>query len=140
MVRLFSSYHQRKIRRKGLSINYRLRDILCTVQVIAIVTDRLTDGAIIGDLHNAASRGVPVYIILNQRSIQENFTLKRLLHPVSHLPQTSTRLEAILSRLFDTATNKPEILFLPNSSHTRSTLYEMRFFLIKSQMKVLALW
>ncbi|XP_074500473.1 uncharacterized protein fam83e [Sebastes fasciatus] len=50
-------------------------------QVIAIVTDRLTDGAIIGDLHNAASRGVPVYIILNQRSIQENFTLNRLRHP-----------------------------------------------------------
>ncbi|XP_039652482.1 protein FAM83A isoform X2 [Perca fluviatilis] len=50
-------------------------------QVIAIVTDRLTDGAIIGDLHNAASRGVPVYIILNQRSSQENFTLNRLRHP-----------------------------------------------------------
>ncbi|XP_070758930.1 protein FAM83E isoform X2 [Enoplosus armatus] len=50
-------------------------------QVIAIVTDRLTDVAIIGDLHDAASRGVPVYIILNQRSIQENFTLNRLRHP-----------------------------------------------------------
>ncbi|XP_033994986.1 protein FAM83D isoform X1 [Trematomus bernacchii] len=50
-------------------------------EVIAIVTDRLTDGAIIGDLHKAASRGVPVYIILNQRSIQENFTLNRLRHP-----------------------------------------------------------
>ncbi|XP_019957088.1 protein FAM83D isoform X2 [Paralichthys olivaceus] len=50
-------------------------------QVIAIVTDRLTDGAIIGDLHNAASRGVPVYIILNQRSIQEDFMLNRLQHP-----------------------------------------------------------
>uniref|UniRef100_A0AAQ6AQ39 Scaffolding anchor of CK1 domain-containing protein n=1 Tax=Amphiprion ocellaris TaxID=80972 RepID=A0AAQ6AQ39_AMPOC len=50
-------------------------------QVIAIVTDRLTDGAIIGDLYNVASRGVPVYIILNQRSIQENFTLNRLRHP-----------------------------------------------------------
>ncbi|XP_071351267.1 protein FAM83F [Trachinotus anak] len=50
-------------------------------KVIAIVTDRLTDGAIIGDLHNAASRGVAVYIILNQRSIQENFTLNRLRHP-----------------------------------------------------------
>ncbi|XP_041639527.1 protein FAM83F [Cheilinus undulatus] len=50
-------------------------------QVIAIVTDRLTDGVIIGDLHTAASRGVPVYIILNQRSIQENFTLSRLRHP-----------------------------------------------------------
>uniref|UniRef100_A0A3B5A6Q8 Family with sequence similarity 83 member E n=1 Tax=Stegastes partitus TaxID=144197 RepID=A0A3B5A6Q8_9TELE len=53
------------------------------VQVIAIVTDRLTDGAIIWDLHNAASRGVPVYIILNQRSIQETVTLNRLRHPVS---------------------------------------------------------
>nr|XP_040059750.1 protein FAM83A [Gasterosteus aculeatus aculeatus]XP_040059751.1 protein FAM83A [Gasterosteus aculeatus aculeatus] len=50
-------------------------------QVIAIVTDRLTDSAIIGDLHTAASRGVPVYVILNQRSIQENFTLNRLRHP-----------------------------------------------------------
>ncbi|KAG7244733.1 hypothetical protein INR49_029752 [Caranx melampygus] len=50
-------------------------------QVIAIVTDRLTDGAIIGDLHNAASRGVAIYIIMNQRSIQENFTLSRLRHP-----------------------------------------------------------
>lgn len=50
-------------------------------RVIAVVTDRLTDGAIIGDLHNAAARGVPVYIILNQRSIQENFMLNRLRHP-----------------------------------------------------------
>ncbi|KAM6947904.1 protein FAM83A [Lycodopsis pacificus] len=50
-------------------------------QVIAIVTDRLTDGAIMGDLHDAASRGVSVYIILNQRSIQENFTLNRFRHP-----------------------------------------------------------
>ncbi|KAI3369963.1 hypothetical protein L3Q82_024764, partial [Scortum barcoo] len=50
-------------------------------QVIAIVTDRLTDGAVVGDLHNAASRGVPVYIILNQRSIQESFMLNRLRHP-----------------------------------------------------------
>ncbi|KAM3878024.1 uncharacterized protein fam83e [Diretmus argenteus] len=49
-------------------------------QVIAIVTDRLTDGAVIGDLHHAASRGVPVYIILNQRSVQENFTPNRLRH------------------------------------------------------------
>ncbi|XP_056156863.1 protein FAM83E [Lampris incognitus] len=50
-------------------------------QVIAIVTDSLTDGAVIGDLHSAASRGVPVYIILNQRSIQENFNPNRLRHP-----------------------------------------------------------
>ncbi|XP_068599107.1 protein FAM83E [Brachionichthys hirsutus] len=50
-------------------------------KVIAIVTDRLTDGAIIGDLQSAASRGVPVYIILNQRSIQGSFTLNRLRHP-----------------------------------------------------------
>lgn len=49
--------------------------------VIAIVTDRLTDSAIISDLHHVASRGVPIYIILNQRSIQENFTLNRLRHP-----------------------------------------------------------
>ncbi|MEQ2183473.1 hypothetical protein GOODEAATRI_032950, partial [Goodea atripinnis] len=51
--------------------------------VIAIVTDQLTDNAIIFDLHTAASRGVPVYIILNQRSLQGNFTLNRLRHPVS---------------------------------------------------------
>ncbi|KAL3978380.1 poly(A) polymerase [Sarotherodon galilaeus] len=50
-------------------------------QVIAIVVDRLTDSAIIGDLHRAASRGVPVYIILNQRSIQEKFSSNRLWHP-----------------------------------------------------------
>ncbi|CAI5687539.1 unnamed protein product [Oreochromis niloticus] len=50
-------------------------------QVIAIVVDRLTDSAIIGDLHRAASRGVPVYIILNQRSIQEKFSSNRLCHP-----------------------------------------------------------
>lgn len=49
--------------------------------VIAVVTDQLTDNAIIFDLHIAASRGVPVYIILNQRSLQENFTLNRLKHP-----------------------------------------------------------
>lgn len=81
-------------------VNQRLRDILCTMQVIAIVTDRLTDCTIIGDLHNAASRGVPVYIILNQRSIQENFTLNRLRHPVSHLPQFSQHLAAILMSRF----------------------------------------
>ncbi|XP_078480239.1 protein FAM83E-like [Lampetra planeri] len=50
-------------------------------QVIAIVTDRLTDGTIISDLHSAAFRDVPVYIILNQRSIKENITLNRLRHP-----------------------------------------------------------
>lgn len=77
-----------------------MKDILCAVQVIAIVTDRLTDGTVIGDLHNAASRGVAVYIILNQRSIQENFTLNRLRHPVSHIRQISTHLAAILLCLF----------------------------------------
>lgn len=66
------------------------------MQVIAIVTDRLADGAIIGDLHNAASRGVPVYIILNQRSVQENFTLNRLRHPVSQLLQISTHLAPLV--------------------------------------------
>ncbi|XP_066529047.1 protein FAM83E [Hoplias malabaricus] len=49
--------------------------------VIAIVTDRLTDSAVIADLYCAASRGVPVYIILNRRSVQENFTPNRLRHP-----------------------------------------------------------
>lgn len=88
--------------------NYRLNGILCIVQVIAIVTDRLTDGAVIGDLHNAASRGVPVYIILNQRSIQENFTLNRLRHPVSQPPLykiSSTHLAAVCLCLFDMAMN-----------------------------------
>lgn len=70
--------------------------MLCTTQVIAIVTDRLTDSAIIGDLHTAASRGVPVYVILNQRSIQENFTLNRLRHPVSHRPtETHTPMATV---------------------------------------------
>ncbi|KAK2915196.1 protein FAM83D-B isoform X2 [Channa argus] len=50
-------------------------------QVIALVTDRLTDRSIIADLHKTASRGVPIYIILNQRSTEENFTLSRLMHP-----------------------------------------------------------
>ncbi|XP_036415628.1 uncharacterized protein fam83e [Colossoma macropomum] len=49
--------------------------------LIAIVTDRVTDSAVIADLHCAASRGVPVYIILNQRSVQENFNPNRLRHP-----------------------------------------------------------
>ncbi|XP_077386894.1 uncharacterized protein fam83e [Festucalex cinctus] len=49
-------------------------------QVLAIVTDRLTDSTIIGDLHDAASRGVPVYIILNQRTVEEKYTLHRLGH------------------------------------------------------------
>lgn len=56
------------------------RKLQTATQVIAVVTDRLTDCAVIGDLHSAASRGVPVYIILNQRSAQEN-TLVRLRHP-----------------------------------------------------------
>ncbi|CAL8340004.1 unnamed protein product [Merluccius merluccius] len=50
-------------------------------QVIAIVTDRLTDNAVIGDLHSAASRGVPVYIILDQRAMQEDNTPSKLRHP-----------------------------------------------------------
>ncbi|KAK6321680.1 hypothetical protein J4Q44_G00086560 [Coregonus suidteri] len=50
-------------------------------KVIAMVTDRLTDSTVIGDLHTIASRGVPVYIILNQRSNQENFPPHRLRHP-----------------------------------------------------------
>nr|XP_061814060.1 protein FAM83E-like [Nerophis lumbriciformis] len=50
-------------------------------QVLGIVTDRLTDSTIIGDLHGAASRGVPVYIILNQRTSEEKYTFQRLGHP-----------------------------------------------------------
>lgn len=73
------------------------------MQVIAIVTDRLTDGAVIKDLHNAASRGVPVYIILNQRSIQENFMLNRLRQPVSHLPTN----QHTPRRMYDMSMDKP---------------------------------
>lgn len=74
-----------------LSLSWRLegsfgvRDVVFPLQVIAIVTDRLTDCAVIADLHSAASRGVAIYIILNQRSVQETFTLKKLRHPVSHV-------------------------------------------------------
>ncbi|XP_014854109.1 PREDICTED: protein FAM83D-like [Poecilia mexicana] len=57
------------------------RHLQAAKMVIAVVTDQLTDNAIIFDLHTAASRGVPVYIILNQRSLQQNFTLNRLRHP-----------------------------------------------------------
>lgn len=74
---------------KTLEVSFGVRDVVFTLQVVAIVTDRLTDCAVIGDLHGAASRGVAIYIILNQRSIQENFTLKKLRHPVSRLRQTS---------------------------------------------------
>ncbi|KAG7478440.1 hypothetical protein MATL_G00080410 [Megalops atlanticus] len=49
-------------------------------RVVAMVTDRLSDSAVIGDLHAVASRGVPVYIILNQRSVLDNFTPLRLRH------------------------------------------------------------
>ncbi|XP_029007882.1 uncharacterized protein fam83e [Betta splendens] len=48
---------------------------------IAIVTDSLSDGLVIEDLHAAASRGVRVYIILNPRSVQESFALDKLKHP-----------------------------------------------------------
>ncbi|XP_052329240.1 uncharacterized protein fam83e isoform X4 [Oncorhynchus keta] len=51
------------------------------VQVVAMVTDRLTDSTVIEDLRTIASRGVPVYIVLNQRSSQENLPPHRLRHP-----------------------------------------------------------
>lgn len=69
--------------------SFGVRNVVFTLQVVAIVTDRLTDCAIIEDLHGVASRGVAIYVILNQRTFQENFTLKKLRHPVSRLPQTS---------------------------------------------------
>ncbi|XP_028969613.1 protein FAM83E isoform X2 [Esox lucius] len=50
-------------------------------KLIAMVTDRLTDSAVIGDLHTMASQGVPVYVILNRRSIQETMNHNRLRHP-----------------------------------------------------------
>ncbi|KAM6980699.1 protein FAM83E [Aplochiton taeniatus] len=68
-------------------------------KVIAIVTDRLTDGAVIGDLHKAASRGVPVYVILNQRSVQENITPNRLRHP-------NMRVRALGGKTFCSRENK----------------------------------
>ncbi|KAJ8359326.1 hypothetical protein SKAU_G00158510 [Synaphobranchus kaupii] len=49
-------------------------------KVVAVVTDKLTDSAVIGDLHDAASRGVPVYVVLNERSVQGGFTSPRLMH------------------------------------------------------------
>ncbi|XP_029103481.1 protein FAM83E [Scleropages formosus] len=48
--------------------------------VVAVVTDRLTDNTVIGDLCAAASRGVPVYIILNLRSAQQSCISQRLKH------------------------------------------------------------
>lgn len=112
------TYFHREIQKEGRSLFYvthfanssvfqSLSGFLCA-QVVAIVTDRLTDCTIIGDLHNAASRGVPVYIILNQRSIQENFTLNRLRHPVSHLPHFSPRLAAVHLCVFDRAMNQTQ--------------------------------
>nr|XP_029542835.1 protein FAM83D-like [Oncorhynchus nerka] len=50
-------------------------------KVVAMVTDRLTDSTVIEDLRTIASRGVPVYIVLNQRSSQENLPPHRLRHP-----------------------------------------------------------
>ncbi|KAF5901057.1 protein FAM83C-like, partial [Clarias magur] len=49
--------------------------------LIAIVADKLTDSIVIRDLHSAASRGVVVYIILNQRPAQDNQTPNLLKHP-----------------------------------------------------------
>ncbi|KAJ8400716.1 hypothetical protein AAFF_G00394850 [Aldrovandia affinis] len=49
-------------------------------KLIAVVTDTLTDSAVIGDLIGAASRGVPVYVILNMRTAQSNSTCLRLKH------------------------------------------------------------
>ncbi|XP_062842940.1 protein FAM83G isoform X2 [Trichomycterus rosablanca] len=49
--------------------------------LIAIVADRLTDSTVIGDLNLAASRGVAVYIILNQRSAEKTFSPNKLQHP-----------------------------------------------------------
>ncbi|KAJ8260032.1 hypothetical protein GJAV_G00176310 [Gymnothorax javanicus] len=48
--------------------------------LIAVVTEKLTDSAVIGDLNGAASRGVPVYVILNKRSAHDGFTSPRLIH------------------------------------------------------------
>ncbi|KAJ7998506.1 hypothetical protein DPEC_G00205630 [Dallia pectoralis] len=50
-------------------------------KLIAMVTDRLTDDAVIGDLHTMALQGVAVYIILNRRSIHDTMKHHRLRHP-----------------------------------------------------------
>ncbi len=62
-------------------------------QLIAVVTDKLSDSAVIGDLQNAASRGVSVYIILNKRSVEENCFLHQLQHPVSEYIQLNLILK-----------------------------------------------
>lgn len=64
---------------------FLVTDSVFSNQVIAIVTDRLTDNLIISDLCIAASRGVPVYIILNQRSAQDKDPPHKLRHPVRNL-------------------------------------------------------
>lgn len=85
------------------------------MQLIAIVTDGLTDSAITGDLYSAASRGVSVYIILNQRSIQEKLLLNRLQHQVSQHLEMS--LAAVL-RTRQEINHKISILFhLSNIFH-----------------------
>ncbi|XP_035243195.1 uncharacterized protein fam83e [Anguilla anguilla] len=48
--------------------------------LVAVVTDKLTDSAVVGDLHCAASRGVPVYVVLNKRSVQDSIISPRLMH------------------------------------------------------------
>ncbi|KAK9966839.1 hypothetical protein ABG768_003928 [Culter alburnus] len=64
------------------SIRVILRRLLQgATRLIAVVTDKLSDKAVIGDLQNAASRGVPVYIILNRRSAEENCSSHQLQHP-----------------------------------------------------------
>ncbi|KAK7119100.1 hypothetical protein R3I94_021069 [Phoxinus phoxinus] len=63
-----------------------IREVLRTLlqgatRLIAVATDKLSDNVVIGDLRNAASRGVPVYIILNRRSAEENCSSHQLQHP-----------------------------------------------------------
>uniref|UniRef100_A0A8C6SZP4 Family with sequence similarity 83 member E n=1 Tax=Neogobius melanostomus TaxID=47308 RepID=A0A8C6SZP4_9GOBI len=62
------------------SVRELIRRKLQTATQVCLIMLCIYDCAVIGDLHNAASRGVPVYIIINQRSAQEN-TLVRLRHP-----------------------------------------------------------
>ncbi|XP_056324031.1 uncharacterized protein fam83e [Danio aesculapii] len=57
------------------------RLIQAATRLIAVVTNELSDNAVINDLQNAASRGVPVYIILNKRSVEEKCSIHRLQHP-----------------------------------------------------------
>ncbi|XP_066528646.1 protein FAM83D [Hoplias malabaricus] len=64
---------------------YRCKEAICRMirsakEVIAIVTDSLTDLDIFHDLREATLRRVPVYIVLDQRSLSEFLQMCKSLH------------------------------------------------------------